>query len=446
MAQELTVWMNGQYVGVWSKSNQNVSKFQYAESWMLSEYSRPLSNSLPINPQDGLVKGEAVTNYFDNLLPDSPEIRNRIQEKFKTKSTDVYELLRAIGRDCVGAVQLMPMGEAPLGFDQINSKKLTDSEVAEVLISASTGRVLGHHVDEDFFRISIAGAQEKTALLRYQNSWHLPLKSTPTTHIFKLPLGLIGGERKIDMTTSIENEWLCSKLFEKLGFDVSKTEISVFDGYKALIVERFDRKWMDNDSWIARLPQEDFCQVFGLPSTKKYEVDEGPGIYDILKYLNGSDNKHNNLQQFLTSQFVFWLIAATDGHAKNFSVKINSGGGYELTPLYDILSAWPVIGSSGNQLQYKKVKLAMAIRTNNAHYKIDEIHARHWLELCRKTGLEEAFDLMVGINTDMEHVIEALREDLPEGFPMGLFDSLVNGIIKQVNRFKSGLEALAKLQ
>ena len=386
MAQELAVWMNGKYVGVWAKSKQDVNTFQYDESWIQSDYSRPLSNSLPINPRDGLVKGDVVNNYFDNLLPDSPEIRNRIQTKFRTKNTDVYELLKAIGRDCVGAVQLLPIGEKPIGFDKINSKKLTDTEVAEILIAASTGIVLGQNIDEDFFRISIAGAQEKTALLRYQDSWHLPLQSTPTTHIFKLPLGLIGGEKKIDMTTSIENEWLCSRLFDRLGFDVAKTEMAEFDGYKALVVERFDRKWMDKKTWVARLPQEDFCQVFGLPSSKKYESSGGPGVTEILKYLSGSDDRENNLQQFLTSQFVFWLLAATDGHAKNFSIKINSGGGYELTPLYDILSAWPVIGTSATSLQYKKVKLAMSVKTKNVHYKIDEIHTRHWLELCKNAG------------------------------------------------------------
>lgn len=444
MAQELAVWMNGQYVGLWSKSAKNISTFQYAESWIESEYVRPLSNSMPINPQDGLVRGEVVSNYFDNLLPDSAEIRSRIQAKFRTKNTDAYELLTAIGRDCVGAVQMLPLGEEPVGFDKINSRRLSDKEVAEVLIAASTGRVLGQEFDEDFFRISISGAQEKTALLRYQNSWHWPLQSTPTTHILKLPLGLIGGEKRMDMTTSIENEWLCSKIFEKLGFDVAKTEIAVFEGLKALVVERFDREWMDGDSWIARVPQEDFCQVFGLPSSRKYESDGGPGIFEIVKYLAGSDNKNNNLQQFLASQFVFWLMAATDGHAKNFSVRINAGGGYEMTPLYDNLSAWPVIGSGANKLQFKKAKLAMAIRTSNTHYKIDEIHTRHWREVCRKTGLEDVFDLMVGISKDITHVIEDIRSELPITFPMHLFDAIAKGVRKQVGRFEAGMSLSKK--
>src|SRR5690606_5438895 len=224
------------------------------------------------------------------------------------------------------------------------------------------------------------------------------------------------------------------------GFDVARTEIAIFDGLKALVVERFDREWMDGGSWIARVPQEDFCQVFGLPRTKKYESDGGPGIFEILKYLTGSDNKDNNLQQFLTSQFVFWLMAAIDGHAKNFSVKIKAGGGYEMTPLYDILSAWPVIGKGANNLQFKKAKLAMAIKTGNTHYKIDEIHTRHWQEICRKTGLEDVFDLMIGISKDIIHVIEDVRSDLSSTFPMDLFDAVAGGVMKQVRRFEAGLK------
>ena len=439
MAQELAVWMNGQLVGEWSQLDRSSSTFRYQESWMESEYARPLSNSLPMNPKDGLIKGEEVTNYFDNLLPDSPEIRKRIQTKFNTKNADTYELLSAIGRDCVGAVQLLPIGEYPIGFNVISSNPISNSKIAELLVAASTGAVLGQNIDDDYFRISIAGAQEKTALLRYQDSWHIPLHSTPTTHILKLPLGLIGGEQKIDMTTSIENEWLCLKIFEKLGFDVAKAEVEVFDGYKALVVERFDRNWMEGDTWIARLPQEDFCQVFGLPSSKKYEANGGPGIFEIMKYLRGSDYRDNDLQKFLASQFVFWLLAATDGHAKNFSVQINPGGGFQMTPLYDILSLWPAIGNGANKLQYKKIKLAMSIKTDNTHYKIDEICTRHWYELCRKSGLEEVFDILIGIANDIPHTLESLKDELPNTFPAVLFKSIEVGVIKQVKRFKLGL-------
>ena len=156
-------------------------------------------------------------------------------------------------RDCVGAIQLLPLDEEPTGYNKISSRPLSDDEVAKILLAASTGRVMGQEFHEEGFRISIAGAQEKTALLNLNGAWHLPLGATPTTHILKLALGVVGGEHKFDMTTSIENEWLCAQILAKLGFKIARTEIREFNGTKALVVERFDRKWVDNNAWICLL-------------------------------------------------------------------------------------------------------------------------------------------------------------------------------------------------
>lgn len=436
MALALNVWMNGLLVGIWEQNKLGLGSFQYDTDWITSEFSRPLSNSLPINANQATIKGKVVTNYFDNLLPDSPDIRKRIQSKYKTKSAGTIELLEAIGRDCVGAVQILPIGDVPVDYNKINSIPLNEKEIAEVLIAASSGQVLGQNVDENNFRISIAGAQEKTALLRIKGTWHLPSKATPTTHILKLPLGLVGGERKYDMTTSIENEWLCAKILKKLGFNTAETEIETFAGIKTLVVERFDRKWVADDSWIARIPQEDFCQVFGLPSDEKYEENGGPNIASIMKYLSASESADADRLHFIKSQFVFWLLAATDGHAKNFSVTIQVGGQFKLTPLYDVLSAWPIIGNAANQIPYKKTKLAMAIRTTNTHYQIDKILPRHWEVFSKKLGVPNAYDEMHVIADNIINVIDSIYDELPSGFPIALIDSIRSGVKKHVDRFK----------
>lgn len=437
MPQTLNVWMNGILVGQWSQDSRGSNTFQYDPAWINSEYARPLSNSIPIIPSHPIVKGEVVAHYFDNLLPDSAEIRNRIQSKFRTGSTATIELLQAIGRDCVGAVQILPISETPIDVQQISSSSLNDRQIAERLIANSAGRVLGQEIDEDYFRISIAGAQEKTALLKINGEWHLPHGSTPTTHILKLPLGLIGGERRFDMTTSIENEWLCAKILEKLDFNVAQTEIATFEGTKALVVKRFDRKWVDNNTWIARIPQEDFCQVFGLPNTKKYEADGGPGIVKIMQYLTASQFTEEDRLHFIKTQFMFWLLAASDGHAKNFSVAINEGGQFQLTPLYDVLSAWPIIGNQPNQIPYQKAKLAMAIRSKNAHYNFDDVARRHWQEFTRKLGVPNAFAEMQHIADKIIEKIDSIYEELPERFPVGLIDNIKSGVEKHVSRFNT---------
>jgi serine/threonine-protein kinase HipA len=91
-----------------------------------------------------------------------------------------------------------------------------------------------------------------------------PLGATPTTHIIKLPLGLVGNMRA-DMRTSVYNEWLCLKLMGALGFDVAQADLASFaDHPPVLVVERFDRKPHPSGKWILRLPQEDFCQALGV--------------------------------------------------------------------------------------------------------------------------------------------------------------------------------------
>jgi HipA-like protein len=162
MPVALNVWMNGEHVGVWYASRNGISTFRYEPNWIRSRSARPLSLSLPITAGNGEHRGEVVANYFENLLPDSTEIRKRLSRRFKTKSTEAFDLLTAIGRDCVGAVQILPEGMLPEGWDRIESEPLTDDEVERIIKSATSDVPLGQRQgEEDDFRISIAGAQER---------------------------------------------------------------------------------------------------------------------------------------------------------------------------------------------------------------------------------------------------------------------------------------------
>ena len=179
--------------------------------------ARALSVSMPIPAAGGDVMGAVVENYFDNLLPDSTRIRDRLRRRFGAPSTKAADLLAAIGRDCVGAVQLLPDGVTPEAHDHINSQPLTDGQIEALLKDLTTDANEADSLLADF-RISIAGAQEKTALLRIRDQWHLPHAATPTTHILKLPLGLVGNMRA-DMTDSVENEWLLPAHFPRPVFN-----------------------------------------------------------------------------------------------------------------------------------------------------------------------------------------------------------------------------------
>ncbi|BBB61958.1 hypothetical protein UNDKW_3685 [Undibacterium sp. KW1] len=431
--RSLNVWMNGLLVGVWSWDRTDTHQFEYAESWIKSAAARPLSLSLPITAGQSILRGPAVKNYFDNLLPDNKKIRQRISHRYQLASTNVPDLLEALGRDCIGAVQILPPDVKPEGFNTIAATRLTDSEVEKLLLNVTSDEGDGNIIND--FRISLAGAQEKTALLWYQGQWHLPHGATPTTHILKLPLGLIGGMRA-DMSGSIENEWVCMRIMATLGFDVAKAEIARFGTQKVLVVERFDRKWIGQD-WIARLPQEDFCQASGVAPDNKYETDGGPGMAQCLHILEGSVSAAKDKLNFVLMNLAFWLLAATDGHAKNFSIALLAGGEYRLTLMYDILSAWPVIGRGANQLQEKKIKMAMALRSKNAHFKMSEMHVRHWQGLAAQTGVVDGFAQMQRL---VQHVPDALAQvehELPVHFPEQIWSSIRDGMLRQRVRFLS---------
>ncbi|MDP3760713.1 MAG: HipA domain-containing protein [Ramlibacter sp.] len=438
MAQpDLDIWMNGEHVGTWAWTRTGTPVLRYSEAWLRSPHLRPLSLSLPVTLGTPEVQGRLVEHWFDNLLPDSERIRERLRRRFHTASASAADLLAAIGRDCVGAVQLLPAAAPPPRVDRIDSEPLTEAAVERLLRNVTSGEPAEDEADD--LRISIAGAQEKTALLRVGRRWHRPLCATPTTHIFKLPLGLVGNMRA-DMTASVENEWLCAQLLAALGFDVAAAEIAQFGAQKVLVVERFDRRRMEGSRWIARLPQEDFCQAMGLPSSLKYESDGGPGIAAALKLLSASQDALRDKVRFALAQLAFWVMAATDGHAKNFSIFIEPGGAFRMTPLYDVLSAWPIIGNGANQLSPRRAKLAMALRSRNVHYHLHEIHTRHWQALAKQTGIPGAFDRMVELVNAVPAALEKVESVLPEGFPMKVWKPVRVGMLAHARKFSAGLE------
>jgi serine/threonine-protein kinase HipA len=422
-SRALSVWMNGELVGEWRRSAAGAQEFQYAAAWLMATVARPISLSLPLHPQP---YSKGVVEFFDNLLPDNPAIRERIQRRFGTSSAGAFDLLQEIGRDCVGALQLLPEDHPPVDVQKITGKRLSAGGVAEILAGAlDPGFGRGEPAD-DAFRISLAGAQEKTALLWHGGAWHRPTGSTPTTHILKLPIG--GNPQGIDLSTSVENEWLCARIVQAFGIPVAGCRMDSFVGQKVLVVERFDRALATNGGWYMRLPQEDFCQATATPSALKYESDGGPGIERIMELLLGSERAAADRRDFMRTQLVFWLLAAIDGHAKNFSLSLRAGGVYRLTPRYDILSAHPMLGKGRGKLSPHKIRMAMAVRGKNRHYRWREISARHWLETAKRCGFSEMKSIMDEVIAQTPKVVEQTTESLPRKFPDQIAATILTGI------------------
>jgi serine/threonine-protein kinase HipA len=436
-ARALSVWVNGRLAGEWRIPARGETEFQYDATWVASEEGRPLSLSLPFSLDRGSIKGRPVECYFDNLLPDADRMRKRVQDRFHTDTRDAFDLLAAIGRDCVGAVQLLPSGEQPRHVHAIDAAPLSAAEVERALIHTAAPASIAAHPGDDDFRISIAGAQEKTAFLHHDGRWCRPLGATPTTHIFKLPLGRVGG-MQADMRTSVENEWLCARILRAYGLPVANCEIGRFGSQKVLVVERFDRQLHSSGKYWLRLVQEDFCQATATPSSMKYESDRGPGLLDIARILRGSVKRDADLACLLKAQLLFWMLAATDGHAKNFSIRLLSQGRFQLTPLYDVLSIWPIMGEGPNKISWHNARLAMSVRGRNKHYLLKNIQRRHFNAMAAQCGVAETAEPLIrDILAATPAVIASVQKNLPKGFPQQVLDAILQGLMKSAEQLEA---------
>ncbi len=423
-ASVLYVFMNGRLVGELDKLTNGAMTFQYAELWLSATGARPLSLSLPLRRP--IYEGDQVYNFFDNLLPDSRVIRDRIQARFKIASGQPFDLLAAIGSDCIGSIQL-GWDSTLDSVEKTTARSLSNSEIARMLENCRT-YPLGMDRENADFRISIAGAQEKTALLWYKKQWCLPIGTTPTSHILKLPMGMIANN-DIDLSDSCENEWLCLEIAKAFGLPTANAQVVKFDDVKVLVVERFDRRWSQNGQWLMRIPQEDLCQALGVSPNLKYQADGGPGIVQIMQLLLGAENSDTAREQFFRSQILFWLLAAIDGHAKNFSIYIQPSGSYRLTPLYDIISAYPIMTSQ--KLPKQKAKMAMALRgTKTNYYHWAKIQSRHFVSTAQSVKFSplQARKLVQNMLEQVQDVTEQIAKELPTNFPTHVSEPILQGM------------------
>lgn len=425
----LRVYQNGEIVGHLSKQPSGAIEFLYAQEWLSNERAYPVSLSLPL--REDAFKGAPVVAVFENLLPDSESLRSRVAEKVGADGTDAYSLLSQIGRDCVGALQFFSE-DAEVDFSDLHSihgEAINDEDI-ENLLNNLARIPLGLDREHDF-RISVAGAQEKTALLFHEGKWLRPSGTTPTTHIFKTQIGELPSG--IDLSNSVENEFYGLIVMEAFGLPVNKAEIKTFGKTKSLVIERFDRAWT-KDGILLRLPQEDCCQALSIPPSRKYQNDKyrpahekQPSMVEILNLLKGGDQPADDQKAFLKAQILFWLIGATDGHAKNFSIFLGQGGRFILTPFYDVLTAQPFF--DGKQIVRKEMKMAMSVGNGN-HYKMDEIQGRHFIQTAQRAGLPDyiAKDALEEISNTVEKAVQHIEGKLPPDFPEEIHASVMRGM------------------
>ena len=169
------------------------------------------------------------------------------------------------------------------------------------------------------------------------------------------------------------------------------------------------------------------CQALGVPWTLKYQNEGGPSILEIADLLAGSDEPSLDRRNFFKANILFWLLGATDGHAKNFSVALSPGVGFRLTKLYDVLSLQPSIDAK--LVRHKDFRLAMSVGKTR-HYGVNDIHRRHFLETAERAGLGalNADALIEEVLVEVPRALRRVAAKLPRDFPEKITTSIFNGV------------------
>lgn len=310
MTKELSVRLQGVQVGVLRLVNGKM-EFTYDEN-----AQNPISLSLPLQKEP--FKEKVCRAFFGGLLPENPNMRELLAKKYNINVNDDFKLLKEIGRDCAGALSFHEMTEPQKSYQmlKIEGSILSDEELTKYLEELPYRPYLGK-------RLSLAGAQEKTAVCVINGKIALPNDDIPTTHIIKTALP--------KYVQSIQNEYICMKAAKEIGLEVAEVEIRKVGEIEFLLVERFDRKYSNNLE-CERILQEDFAQSLGVQARDKYKVT----FKDCLKVLNQTATPANSKLRFVRQVIFNYLIGNTDAHAKNFSVYMTNDG-ITLTPAYDLL-------------------------------------------------------------------------------------------------------------
>lgn len=360
MTRALDVYLLADHIGLLCQGEGGAKSFTYDPKWLAHPEARPLSISLPLREEP--FGDRATRAVFGGMLPDG-ELRTRLAKHLGVSARNEFALLEIVGRECAGAISIVPRGESPLADDAGTLQPLDDARLAAILRELPR-RPLFAGAE---LRLSLAGAQDKLAVCLVDGRVALPLGGRPTTHILKTPIE--------GLEASVANELFCLHLAEQLGLRTASAFQLRLGDVPVLCVERFDRH-KTADGRTHRIHQEDMCQALGVPADLKYQAEGGPGFAALFGLLR--DHAARPAVEFLEllRGAVFgYLIGNADAHAKNFGL-LHGTHGIELAPLYDQLCT----------LVYPSFTTKLAMHIGSAKT-FDDVDAHAWESFARKIGL-----------------------------------------------------------
>jgi len=404
----LNVFLNTEFVGVLSKDNVGKPEFCYCEN-----VNRALSLSLPIRKEK--YSNSECVGFFNGLLPENYDVRMAVGKKYGVNPKNDFSLLRVIGYDCAGAVAFFEDNAQNnlKEYYDIEGEILEDEEL-EKFIKELPEKPLALGVND--MRLSLAGAQDKTAITLKDNKVAIPKGGTPTTHILKPAI-------KIYKET-VENEYICLKSAQKLGISVPDIQIREVNGLKYFLIERYDRDIKNNK--VKRIHQEDFCQASNIASAYKYQADGGVDFAGCFEILKKTSRPALEAMRFLELMLFNYLIGNNDAHGKNFSIIYREDGKIELAPAYDILCAGVYEGLSE--------KMAMKIGGEYKHWKITASHFEK-----QANELEISYTQLKKIIKNQCDILPDIVKEVAESFENIIGSEILKVVNNNCKRLKAGL-------
>jgi serine/threonine-protein kinase HipA len=363
--------------------------FRYDPSYLQEPGAVPLSYSLPL--RDTAFTNAQCRGYFSGLLPES-EVRDVVAKNLGISGKNDFSMLREIGGECAGAVSFIVPGQEET-VRALDCKRLNESEFAEILRNLPQRPLLAGEKD---IRLSLAGAQEKLAIIYDDEGIALPLGSAISTHIVKPDL--------VRFPDIIYNEELCMQLAQRIGLQTADAQIKYADTIPYLLIKRYDRMHPDKtNKSIERVHQEDFCQALGSISERKYQREGGPSLANCFKLIRDtSEVPATDLIQMLNAVLFNFLIGNNDAHGKNFSflyvMKDDGRYSMRLAPFYDLIST----------SYYPELSPLMAMEIGDK-YKSAEVTLNHFEHLAQQCGLSKAM-LLRQLRIVIERMLNGIQE------------------------------------
>ncbi len=318
----LNVWFQDRLVGYLWRNPVGTIGFRYEPDW-INTGGFAVSRTLPLSTEDFSAEDSLAHRFFANLLPEG-SVRDHVVRDLKISNTD-FDLLRAIGGECAGAISLLPVERNPSAGRSYHP--LPDKELAELV--TRRGPIHTAWPEAKRPRLSLAGAQDKCPVLIRDGHYFLPESEAPSSHILKFEL--------VDYHHLPAYETFTSWLARQIGLPVVNIELHSIEKRFYAQIERYDRVW-DERGEVQRLHQEDFCQALGYGHEKKYQDAGGPTFADCYRLVqDASTDPVIDTQNLLRWQIFNVLAGNSDGHAKNLSLLYLQNGGIRLAPFYDLV-------------------------------------------------------------------------------------------------------------